>query len=161
MDILALTPASRLWTEVATVFSAGRSTDCFLSIGTGMPPNAALGDLKAGLLLGMEKSAANLMNFAGGIASASSNSEATNVLFRTLVDAYAPSPGEAKYFRLNFEEVDPDTSTKDLDNFVQLAEMDDASQATLNFQQKKTTEWIGNNQAMIEKAAIALKRSLV
>lgn len=125
-----------------------------------MPPNAALGDLKAGFLLGVEKSAANLIDFASGIASASSNSEATNVLFRTLVDAYAPRTGEPKYFRLNFEEIDPRTSTKELQNFVQLAEMDDASQATLKFQEKKTTEWIGKNQTSIDSAAIALKRSL-
>jgi hypothetical protein len=108
----------------------------------------------------MEKSAANLTNFASGIASASSNSEATNVLFRTLVDAYAPRTGEPKYFRLNFEEVDPNTSTKELQNFVQLAEMDDASQATLKFQEKKTTEWIAKNKTVIDSAAVALKRSL-
>ena len=153
-------PDSRLWTEVATVFSAGRSTDCFLSIGTGMPPNAALGDLLGSFNLGFEKSVANLTNFAGGIASAASNSEATNILFRTLLDAYAPRTGEPKYFRLNFEEVDPKTSTKELQNFVQLAEMDDASQDTFKFQEKKTTEWIAKNKTLVDSAANALKRSL-
>ena len=158
--MVSANPDSRLWTEVATVFSAGRSTDCFLSIGTGMPPNAALGDLLGSLSLGFEKSIANITNFAGGIASAASNSEATNILFRTLLDAYAPKPGEPKYFRLNFEEADPNASTKEVEDFVRLAEMDDASDATLKFQEKKTNEWIVKNQILIENAANALKRSV-
>ena len=80
-----------------------------------MPSNAALPNLLASIGFlgsGIQKSLQNITNFAGGIASAASNSEATNILFRTLLDAYPPRTGEAKYFRLNFEEIDPNTSTK-------------------------------------------------
>jgi hypothetical protein len=125
-----------------------------------MPPNSPLGDLKASMSHGLEKSAENIPNFAGGFASAASNSEATNVLFRVLLDTFAPRTGEQKYFRLNFEEIDQKTSTKDLENFVNLADMDNGSAAAMKFMEKKTNEWIATNSALIDSAAKALRRSL-
>jgi hypothetical protein len=125
-----------------------------------MPPNAALGDLLASLSLGVKKSVDNVTGFATGIASAASNSEATNVLFQTLLNAYAPRTGAPKYFRLNFEQIDPNTSTKELDNYVQLAEMDDASDQALKRQERLTNDWIAKNGELIDQAAMALKNSL-
>ncbi len=109
-----------------------------------------------------EKVFAPATNFATGIASAASNSESTNILFRTLLDAYAPRTGQPKYFRLNFEEikVNAKKGTKEMEDFVQLAEMDDAREETLENQQKKTDEWIARNKTLVASAAAALKRSL-
>ena len=115
-----------------------------------MPPNDTLGSATV----------LNAKAFAGGIVSAATNSESTNILFSTLLDAYAPKSGQAKYFRLNFVEVDPETSTKELDDFVKLAEMDDPSEKALNWQKEKTDEWLALNKALIAKAAAALKLSL-
>ena len=148
-------PISRLWTEVAAVFGPSRPTDCFLSIGTGVPPNQKLGELLV-RFYEPEASAKRITDFANGIASAASNSEATNVLFSTLLDAYAPNTGQPKYFRLNFEKI----SETDPNDFEKLAEMDDAKAETLKKQEELTGDWIKANQALIDKAAVSLKRSL-
>ncbi|KAF2496314.1 FabD/lysophospholipase-like protein [Lophium mytilinum] len=156
--LAANNPIGWLWTEVATVFTPGRSTDCFLSIGTGMPANSALSDPKFSVLHPKD-SAKGLMAFGEGLVSAATNSESTNVLFRLLLDEFAPKTRQPKYFRLNFEEIDPDKSTKDLANFVNLAEMDDASEKAIKFMETKTKEWIKNNDTLITQAAQALKVS--
>jgi hypothetical protein len=68
------------------VFGPARTTDCFLSIGTGIPKNVAL-----------------KVNFEiiGGLSSVATNTEITHILFRTLINAYAPTPVTDKYWRLN------------------------------------------------------------
>ena len=149
---------SRLWTEVATVFTPGRSTDCFLSIGTGMPSNTALPDLNFSLFH-PHRSAESALEFGQGLVSAATNPESTNVLFRVLLNEFAPRTRQPKYFRLNFEEIDPNTSTKDLTNFVDLAALDDASSDAINTMVTKTREWIKKNDVLITQAALALKGS--
>lgn len=143
---------------MATVFTPGRSTDCFLSIGTGMPPNSALSDLKLSIM-DPKGSATDGLNFGMGLVSAATNSESTNVLFRVLLNEFAPKTREPKYFRLNFDEIDQKTSTKDLTNYVDLAALDDASGATINSMETKTKEWIKKHDDLITQAALALKRS--
>ncbi|KAH8881049.1 FabD/lysophospholipase-like protein, partial [Thozetella sp. PMI_491] len=98
--LAANNPLGWLWTEVATVFTPGRSTDCFLSIGTGMASNAALSDLKFSVL-DPKGSAKAAMDFGMGLVSAATNSESTNVLFRVLLNEFAPKVRSPKYFRFN------------------------------------------------------------
>jgi hypothetical protein len=141
---------------VATVFTPGRSTDCFLSIGTGMPPNSALDNLKLSILE-PQASAKHAFNFGEGLVSAATNSESTNVLFRVLLNEFAPRTREPKYFRLNFEEIDPEKSTKELTNFVDLAAMDDASAKAVNVMETKTKEWIKKHDDLITQAALKLR----
>lgn len=76
----------RLWNEVLSVYGAGRPISCFLSIGTGIPKNRALG---------------GIFKLPTSLAANATNSEIMHILFRTLLDAYAPQTMRAKYWRLN------------------------------------------------------------
>ncbi|THW78202.1 hypothetical protein D6D18_09738 [Aureobasidium pullulans] len=79
-------PLGWLWNEVLSVFGPTRSTNCFLSIGTGIPKNVGI---------------KGILSLPKALASAATNSELTNILFRTLLDAYAPTSATHKYWRLN------------------------------------------------------------
>ncbi|KAH0370527.1 hypothetical protein KCU65_g2571, partial [Aureobasidium melanogenum] len=79
-------PLGWLWNEVLSVFGPTRPTNCFLSIGTGIPKNVGI---------------KGLMSLPEALASAATNSELTHILFRTLLDAYAPTSVTHKYWRLN------------------------------------------------------------
>ncbi|KNG89948.1 hypothetical protein ANOM_001675 [Aspergillus nomiae NRRL 13137] len=79
-------PVGWLWNEVLSVYGAGRPISCFLSIGTGIPKNRALG---------------GIFNMPVSLAANATNSEIMHILFRTLLDAYAPKIMRAKYWRLN------------------------------------------------------------
>jgi hypothetical protein len=68
------------------VFGPTRSTNCFLSIGTGLPKNVGI---------------KGLLSLPEALASAATNSEFTNILFRTLLDTYAPASATHEYWRLN------------------------------------------------------------
>lgn len=68
------------------MFGPTRSTNCFLSIGTGIPKNVGI---------------KGILSLPEALASAATNSELTNILFRTLLDAYAPTNATHKYWRLN------------------------------------------------------------
>ncbi|KAB8276500.1 acyl transferase/acyl hydrolase/lysophospholipase [Aspergillus minisclerotigenes] len=72
----ALVLTTLLWNEVLSVFGAGRPIDCILSIGTGIPKNQVPGESVKGAIT--------------GLGSAITNTELANILFRTLIDAYAP-----------------------------------------------------------------------
>lgn len=89
--------ACRLWTELLAVFGPARSTSCFLSIGTGLPANQAV--LAPGRFGSHAVEAA--------FAAAACNSELTHILFRSLVNAFAPRPMDKKYWRLNVGEEIP------------------------------------------------------
>lgn len=140
---------------MATVFSAGRKTECFLSIGTGIASNSPLSDfvMKVGDPTGsMER--AKL--FGMGLVSAATNTESTNVLFKVLVNQFAPTAGQEKYFRLNFEH-----KTAAGDNFVDLVDsMDDARPDSIASMGKATKDWISANGKLISQAGEALKRSI-
>ncbi|KAE8402715.1 acyl transferase/acyl hydrolase/lysophospholipase [Aspergillus pseudonomiae] len=79
-------PVGWLWNEVLSVYGAGRPISCFLSIGTGIPKNRALG---------------GIFKLPTSLAANATNSEIMHILFRTLLDAYAPQTMRAKYWRLN------------------------------------------------------------
>ncbi|OGM46186.1 hypothetical protein ABOM_004865 [Aspergillus bombycis] len=79
-------PVGWLWNEVQSVYGAGRPISCFLSIGTGIPKNRALG---------------GIFKMPTSLAANATNSEIMHILFRTLLDAYAPETMRTKYWRLN------------------------------------------------------------
>lgn len=87
----------RLWTEVLAVFGPARPTSCFLSIGTGLGANQAL--ISPGTLGSHDVEAS--------FAAAASNTELTHILFRSLVNAFAPQIMTKKYWRLNVSELIP------------------------------------------------------
>jgi hypothetical protein len=124
-----------------------------------MASNAALSDLKFSVL-DPKGSAKSAMDFGMGLVSAATNSESTNVLFRVLLNEFAPKARSPKYFRLNYDEIDQNTSTKDLTNFVDLASMDDASATTVKLMENKTKDWIKKHDDLITQAAEALRRSV-
>jgi hypothetical protein len=85
-----------------------------------------------------------------GFASIATNTEIIHVLFRTLVDAFAPKPGK-KYWRLNI-------GTLIDDNYDEIGEMDDAK--ALPALLKVTNKYIVDKDVMITECANALKSSL-
>lgn len=84
----------RLWNEVLSVYGPDRSVECFLSIGTGIPKAV--------------KGANNIISTASTVASIATNSEVTNILFRSLLNAFAPKSMARKYWRLNVGDGMPD-----------------------------------------------------
>ena len=100
-------------------------------------------------------------NFGGGLVSAATNSDFTNVLFRVLLNEFAPDTRQPKYFRLNFDDIDLKTSTKGLENYVSLADLNDASSKAVSSMESRTKAWIKSHDHLITQAAQALKRSSV
>ncbi|KAI0842885.1 acyl transferase/acyl hydrolase/lysophospholipase [Hypoxylon sp. FL0890] len=84
-------PLGWLWTEVLSVFGPVRKTDCFLSIGTGIEANKAVEQPGRVPTFGTIRSYACI----------ATNAELTHILFRGLIDAFAPRPRTPKYWRLN------------------------------------------------------------
>ncbi|KAG7409935.1 Calcium-independent phospholipase A2-gamma [Fusarium oxysporum f. sp. rapae] len=82
-------PMGWLWNEVLSVFSPARSTNCFLSIGTGIAATKAVGDVR------------NLKGFTEPVAMLATNSKITKLVFRSLINAFAPKPMAKKYCRFN------------------------------------------------------------
>lgn len=93
----------RLWTEVLSVFGPARTTDCFLSIGTGVPANTPMNQ-KSNLL--------NLVAVAGAVPGIATNTQVMHILFRCLINAFAPKPQGKKYWRLNIGEEIPEWNEK-------------------------------------------------
>lgn len=79
------------------MFGPARPTSWFLSIGTGLPGSVPL-----------PKPNTPSLGFVTGLSSVATNSEITNVLFRTLVNAFAPKPMGKKYWRFNVGDGLPD-----------------------------------------------------
>lgn len=94
---------SRLWNEVLTVFGPARSTACFLSIGTGTPLATTFSDIGITKVVGIGNS----------LSAIATNSEVTNILFRSLLNAYAPNGMQKKYWRLNVGDGLPDWVEED------------------------------------------------
>lgn len=84
-------PLGWMWNEVLTVYGPRRNTCCFLSIGTGTPKSEKTAD----------PTLKQLPSFAKSMAAIATNTEVTNILFRSLINAFAPLPNSQKYFRFN------------------------------------------------------------
>lgn len=80
------------------MYGPTRPTSCFLSIGTGVAKTEATAS--ATLL--------QLKPFAESMASIATNTEVTNILFRSLINAFAPLPNTKKYWRFNLGDGCPD-----------------------------------------------------
>ena len=91
----------RLWNEVLSVFGPARATNCFLSIGTGIPASQTVSDPR------------NLLGVAQSVASIATNSDITNILFRSLINAFAPQGMVKKYWRFNVGDGLPDWVEED------------------------------------------------
>lgn len=85
-----------MWNEVLSVFGPARPTNCFLSIGTGLPTSEAMPDVR------------KAWEVPGALAGIATNSEITNILFRSLINAFAPQPMGKKYWRFNVGDGLPD-----------------------------------------------------
>ncbi|RVD89309.1 uncharacterized protein DFL_000323 [Arthrobotrys flagrans] len=85
-------PLGWLWTEMLSVFGPARPTSTFLTIGTGMPSNVGVKD--PGNIFNIKATLDSFVSIA-------TNTELTHILFRTLVNAFAPHARGKKYFRLN------------------------------------------------------------
>jgi hypothetical protein len=141
------------------VFGPARSTNAFLSIGTGIPSNQEITD--------PTKTAFRdtMQNFVG----AATNSQITHVLFRTLLDAFAPKPMGKKYWRLNIgtfigdwdqhKGIWPFNETiHHMDDYEKIGELDDVSALPKLYD--VTDKYIQENQGMIDECTNALKESL-
>ncbi|KAJ6011672.1 hypothetical protein N7451_003084 [Penicillium sp. IBT 35674x] len=143
--LLANNPLGWLWTEVLGVYGPTRETDCFLSIGTGMASNVAV--------------AQPGFNFKGAMmsfASIATNTESTHLLFRYLVDAFAPSPQVKKYWRLNVAKEKEGSNPKDYEDPGQL-------DAVAEIEKLKgwTKEWIAAQLDVIKPCSEAIEKSLL
>ncbi|RAQ63408.1 hypothetical protein COH20_008878 [Aspergillus flavus] len=138
-------PVGWLWNEVLSVFGAGRPIDCILSIGTGIPKNQVFGESVKGAIT--------------GLGSAITNTELANILFRTLIDAYAPESRRLKYFRLNVgrEIEDWPEVAKEKEN-EELAEMDSLTQ--IDGFIERTEQYIKEQEPRIRRCASTLNRNL-
>jgi hypothetical protein len=81
-----------------SVFGPARTTNCFLSIGTGIPANAPL-EQKANIF--------NYLSVASTVPSIATNTQVMHILFKCLINAFAPVPQGSKYWRLNIGEEIP------------------------------------------------------
>ena len=137
----------RLWTEILDVFGPARSTNCFLSIGTGIPPNTPIKSNNGFQLVFSSLTA---------LSSVATNSQIIHVLFRTLIDAYAPKPLVSKYFRLNVGESTGtlEQDKRELNNFREVGEMDDTN--ALKRLLKMTKGYLDKQQDLISDCAKAL-----
>ncbi|GMG24370.1 unnamed protein product [Aspergillus oryzae] len=138
-------PVGWLWNEVLSVFGAGRPIDCILSIGTGIPKNQVFGESVKGAIT--------------GLGSAITNTELANILFRTLIDAYAPESRRLKYIRLNvgreIEDWPEDAMEKEHE---ELAEMDSLTQ--IDGFIERTEQYIKEQEPRIRRCASTLNRNL-
>jgi hypothetical protein len=147
--------------ETLAVFGPARSTNCFLSVGTGIPANVDLP--QPGKIT-------KIVSTVEAFASVATNSEIVHILFRTLIDAFAPHPGVKKYWRMNIGTKIPDWDEKENnwifknkvihhnDNYAEIGELDQIS--ALPALKKVTEAYIDQNKGMIDECAHALAASL-
>ncbi|KAJ5174317.1 uncharacterized protein N7482_000194 [Penicillium canariense] len=156
-------PLGWLWTEVLGVFGPTRATDCFLSIGTGMAANAPV--LQPGIIPShaVEES----------YVSVATNSELINIMFRTLMDAFAPLVRQSKYWRMNVHKDIVNEKKvveggwlnwkKDavtgINNYENPGALDDVK-AALGKLTDWTKEYIVQEQTMIGECAAAIGRNI-
>lgn len=121
-----------------SVFGATRPANCFLSIGTGIPANKEVMFSKV-----------PTHKFEDELISVIINAELTHILFRTLIDAYAPVPRVKKYWRFNVNEETPDG------NYKSVGEIDDVK-FDLKLM-KMTDKYIATQEDSIHECAKALQ----
>jgi hypothetical protein len=158
VNMTLCTNTYRLWNEVLSVFGPARSTNCFLSIGTGIAAAKALGDVR------------NLKGFTESVASIATNSEITNLLFRSLINAFAPRPMAKKYYRFNVGDGLPEWTEDENGNWTWklletraeggVAEMDDITAIDATEEQAKKYIALAGVQKMIEECAEVLREEL-
>lgn len=139
----------RLWTEIVGVFGPSRPTQCFLSIGTGIPGKVPLPD----------NLARDPYNGMIALSSVATNTEMTHVLFQTLVDSFAPDAGQTKYWRLNIKdqimhEVEEGWIIK-TKKCVEV-KMDDGDQGAREAMKRATTAFVQKEENLIKGCAVAL-----
>ncbi|KAF3910728.1 hypothetical protein ABW21_db0208933 [Orbilia brochopaga] len=154
-------PLGWLWTEMLGVFGPARHTACFLSIGTGMQPNAGLPDVR------------NVLAAEKAFASVATNTEIVHVLFRTLINAFAPRPQGKKYWRLNIGKSLGDWDEKEkgvltwitrpktvhhYDDYKTIGEMDDVK--ALKQLRIMMEEYISDNKTLFTECAATIAESL-
>ena len=150
---------SRLWTEVLGVFGPARPTACFLSLGTGTPANTALTD--PGVIPSHDVERA--------FAAIATNTEIVNILFRSLINAFAPAATAKKYWRLNVSEAipawDEQTNTwkgkktvHHLDDYKNVGDLDDIK--ALEELAQRTEKYIKAQAESIDECAKALEVKL-
>lgn len=157
-----MTCVTRLWTEVLSVFGAMRTADCFLSIGTGIDMNREV--VQPAHIPGPKT--------AESFASIATNAEVTHILFRGLVNAFAPRPRTPKYWRLNVSEEIPEYDDEERwickkkvhhpDDYVGVVGVDDAEGA-LNQLMKMTDKYLARDDVkkLIDDCAEALHDSVL
>ncbi|KAM5343873.1 hypothetical protein ACJ41O_012410 [Fusarium nematophilum] len=147
-------PLGWLWNEVLSVFGPARATNCFLSIGTGTPSAQTVSDPR------------NIAGFAASIASVATNSEITNILFRSLINAFAPQPMGKKYWRFNVGDGLPDWVEEDgvwtwklLDKRVEedIGDLDDVKAIPRTEAKVASYLKLPAAQTMVQECADALK----
>ncbi|KAF8522563.1 acyl transferase/acyl hydrolase/lysophospholipase [Hysterangium stoloniferum] len=141
--LLANNPLGWLWNECIDVFGAARSTNCFLSIGTGIPANFPLG--KPGVVFNTD--------FALGLSSIATNAEVIDILLRVVLDAYAPHAGLKKYFRFSVYERIPGE-----DNFKDVGDLADITKEAML--EQMTVAYIGREEKMVQGCIQALREVL-
>ncbi|KAI1761318.1 acyl transferase/acyl hydrolase/lysophospholipase [Hypoxylon sp. FL1150] len=163
--LLANNPIGWLWTEVLSVFGAMRTTDCFLSIGTGLDRNREVVQPGSGFIpIPGPKTAESFSNLA-------TNTEVTHILFRGLVNAFAPHARTPKYWRLNVSEEIPEydeekgfwiwkRTVHHPDDYVGVVDMDDAAGAHNQLVQM-TDKYLARDdvKALIDACAEALRQA--
>ncbi|KAK6347586.1 hypothetical protein TWF718_005424 [Orbilia javanica] len=149
-------PLGWLWTEILAVFGPARTTSTFLSIGTGIPANNELKD---------PGNPTKILHTVDTIASAALNTELTHVLFRTLVNAFAPQAREKKYYRFNVGKYIGDWEEKvgslwwketvhHYDDWAAIPELDDVE--ALKPLMELTEKFIVENKKLFEECAGSL-----
>ncbi|GME65109.1 FabD/lysophospholipase-like protein [Neofusicoccum parvum] len=147
--LAANNPLGWLWTEIVGVFGPSRPTQCFLSIGTGIPGKVPLPD----------NLARDPYNGMIALSSVATNTEMTHVLFQTLVDSFAPDAGQTKYWRLNIKdqimhEVEEGWIIK-TKKCVEV-KMDDGDQGAREAMKRATTAFVQKEENLIKGCAVAL-----
>ncbi|KAF5980102.1 calcium-independent phospholipase A2-gamma [Fusarium bulbicola] len=105
--VQANNPLGWLWTEVIQVFPPVRTTDCFLSIGTGVA---------------LSQHALSVFGITGLL----TNSNIVNILFRELINGFAPRGLTKKYWGFDFGDGLPDWVEEDgVMKWVYLAKVDE------------------------------------
>lgn len=93
------------------------------------------------------------------LAGIASNTEIVHVLFRTLIDALAPTAGDPKYWRLNISK----QITKRSEDFVFIGEkevevkLDDSDEAAKKAMLDAAIEFIRDEDKLIRQCAKALE----
>jgi hypothetical protein len=117
-----------------------------LSIGTGIPKNYKF-DVPNVL---------HLLKLPERLSAAVTNSEITHLLFRTLLDAYAPLPKQIKHWRLNVGHEMPGWPDPNVPDNEKLPDLNDTK--GIDGFLKKTTEYIEMQDGLIRRCADTLPK---